>query len=460
MEPYGGFIFVCENEKEATSLSSHIRREKSCSVSMDNDVLRFGEVEICFFSYDGKYINHAALMRRSTHVVTAKYRLKFFRFVDLSPTDIGEIEDPRFLPSPYLLLKPHMLQSSSDKETRMPAELWERLVTYVKTQRPKQADNIDELERLRQLSNQHFDSIGYQIIKQEKEATLLALKLFGADYEDIISYWVANPNEVAPYLVGLNKGYRGYEDNAIQHDILNSAKKIVPNAMLGDFESSVKGLYRIKKENGDTLSMINVNRTPIEKTTGADLVYYDHTYRSHVMIQYKMMTTEELKRENEKGKNGQKKERIEKKEDKVYHYSPDNKFYEQIERMRCILASVSDSKVGPTDTKEYRLDSNWFYFKLCEPYEFKPVSPDLADGIYLPLEYMEILLQSPQVQGKRSGIKITYENIGRYFPNSFFMKLVEEGLIGSYPSTSDKIYKQVQQSLTDDRSVTLAWKNI
>jgi hypothetical protein len=53
--------------------------------------------------------------------------------------------------------------------------------------------------------------------------------------------------------------------------------------------------------------MINVNRTPIEKTMGADLVYYDNTYRSHVMVQYKMMTTEELKRENEKDENGRKK---------------------------------------------------------------------------------------------------------------------------------------------------------
>jgi len=206
--------------------------------------------------------------------------------------------------------------------------------------------------------------------------------------------------------------------------------------------------------------MINVNRTPIEKTTGADLVYYDNTYRSHVMVQYKMMTTEEWKRENEKDENGKKKKRKEKKEDKLYYYSPTTQFYCQIERMRSLLATVSGSKTGPTETNDYRLDSNWFYFKLCEPYEFKPVSPDLADGIYIPLGYMELLLESPQVQGERGGMKITYENVGRHFPNSFFRKLVEEGLIGSFPETSERIFAEVEQSLANNRSVTLAWKNM
>ena len=106
----------------------------------------------------------------------------------------------------------------------MPAELWERLVAYVKTMRPGQADDIDKLEQLRQLSHQRFDSIGYETIKQEKEATLLALKLFGANYDDIISYWVSDSKAPVPYLSGVNKGNKVYEDNALQHDILRSAQ--------------------------------------------------------------------------------------------------------------------------------------------------------------------------------------------------------------------------------------------
>ena len=115
MDAYGGFIFVCESEKEVKNLRSSMRRERSCSVVMDNDALAFGEVEICFFSYDGKHIDHATLTRRSNTVVTAKYNLKFFRIVDVPSLAIDEIEDPRFFPSPYLLFKPHMYLAQMTK---------------------------------------------------------------------------------------------------------------------------------------------------------------------------------------------------------------------------------------------------------------------------------------------------------------------------------------------------------
>ncbi len=206
--------------------------------------------------------------------------------------------------------------------------------------------------------------------------------------------------------------------------------------------------------------MININRVALEETTGADVIYYDNTYRSHIMIQYKMMTTEELKRENEKDKNGKKKESKETEEAKVYYYSPNKQFRDQVTRMTSFVARVSGGGTAPTEITAYRLDSNWFYFKLCEPYEFKPISPDLADGIYIPLEYMALLLNSAQVKGPHGGTKITKNNIGRHFPNTFFMKLLEEGPIGSYPETSEQIFAEVEQSLGNNRSVTLAWKNL
>jgi hypothetical protein len=448
MDAYGGFIFVCTSDKERNRLGNSIRGNHACSVVMDNPKLAFGEVELCFFSYDEKSIDHVGLMRRSIEVATAKYNLKFFRMVNIPSLSLEDlVEDPYFYPSPLAVLKNFILRTSNDTETRMSAELWTRFIAYLKAKRPKQAQDIDDLEQLRQLSHQQLDSIGYNIIKQEKEAVLLALKLFGADYQDILSYWVADPTRPVPYLSGLNKGNRVFEDRAIEHDIVNSAKKIVPDALLKDFDSSVKGLFRIKKKNGDTLSMINVNRVALEETTGADLIYYDNTYRSHIMIQYKMMTTEELKRENEKDKNGKKKELKDTEEAKVYYYRPNQQFRDQITRMTSFVARVSGSGTAPTEITAYRLDSNWFYFKLCEPYEFKPISPDLADGIYIPLEYMALLLDSPQVKGPHGGTKISKYNIGRHFPNTFFMKLLEEGLIGSYPETSEQIFAEVEQSL-------------
>jgi hypothetical protein len=442
----------------AYGLEKSLSINHACSVVMDNPELAFGEVEICCFSYNGESLDYVGLMRRSIKVATAKYNLKFFRMLrmpSLSLTDLPP--DPYFYPSPLAVLQTHMIRTANDTETRMLAETWSRFIYFVKAQRPNQAAYIDDLEQLRRLSHQQLDSIGYSIIKEEKEATLLALKLFGADYEDILSYWVADQVKPVPYLSGLNKGNRSYEDQAIQSDIVNSAKKIVPDALLNDFDASVHGLFRIKKKNGDTLSMINVNRVGLEKTTGADLIYYDNTYRSHIMIQYKMMTTEALKRENEKGK---KKEPKDLETAKIYYYSPDDKFLEQVARMKAFQERIAGNGTALTDTRAYRLDSNWFYFKFCDPYEFKPVSSDLADGVYIPLEYMTLLLESPEVQGPKGGIKITKHNIGRHFSNTTFKWLLEEGLIGSYPETSDQIFAEVEQSLGNSRSVTLAWKNL
>src|SRR5260370_7956389 len=99
MDAYGGFIFICETEKEVKNLRSSIARERSCSVVMDNDALTLGEVEICFFSYDGKYIEHATLMRRSFKVATAKYNLKFFPIIAIPPLSLNKTKNPRFSPS-------------------------------------------------------------------------------------------------------------------------------------------------------------------------------------------------------------------------------------------------------------------------------------------------------------------------------------------------------------------------
>ena len=71
-----------------------------------------------------------------------------------------------------------------------------------------------------------------------------------------------------------------------------------------------------------------------------------------------------------------------------------------------------------------------------------------------------LLLESPDVKGPDGGIKITKQNVGRHFPNTTFTKLLEEGLIGSYPETSEQIFAEVEQSLGNNRSVTLAWKNL
>ena len=39
----------------------------------------------------------------------------------------------------------------------------------------------------------------------------------------------------------------------------------------------------------ERLTIINCNRQKVEETPGVDLVYYNHTFKSFVMVQYKRM---------------------------------------------------------------------------------------------------------------------------------------------------------------------------
>jgi hypothetical protein len=62
-----------------------VSEKNTCSVSMDNKALSVGIVELCLFALDNDNIGYAALMRRSSTVVSKRYRLKFFKFYKLQP---------------------------------------------------------------------------------------------------------------------------------------------------------------------------------------------------------------------------------------------------------------------------------------------------------------------------------------------------------------------------------------
>jgi hypothetical protein len=58
---------------------------------------------------------------------------------------------------------------------------------------------------------------------------------------------------------------------------------------------------RIERPNGmvhfsrgaERLTVLNVNRRPLEQLTGADLIYHNETHDSFVLVQYKTMSREE-----------------------------------------------------------------------------------------------------------------------------------------------------------------------
>lgn len=111
----------------------------------------------------------------------------------------------------------------------------------------------------------------------------------------------------------------------------------------------------------------------------------------------------------------------------------------------------------PLDASFFKPSGPFHQLVECyQSYEFEPISQKLCQGMYIPLDYMDVLLDSPYVHGPRGGKVITYANAGRHFSNTLFTSLMHEGLIGSSPNFSDQIYGEVYKSILEGRSVTMA----
>jgi hypothetical protein len=104
----------------------------------------------------------------------------------------------------------------------------------------------------------------------------------------------------------------------------------------------------------------------------------------------------------------------------------------------------------------FRLSSTPFFFKLCPKMVYDPLSTDSIKGMYLPLDYWNLLLASPATEGPRGGRIVTYDNAERYMDNSLFVRLVEDGWIGTGPIEESDLSALVAAGLEGDRSIIIA----
>jgi hypothetical protein len=104
----------------------------------------------------------------------------------------------------------------------------------------------------------------------------------------------------------------------------------------------------------------------------------------------------------------------------------------------------------------FRMHRGPFYFKLC-PAEINDItSTDMIHGMYVPLDYWNLLVDSDSIVGPQGGRRITFENVGRYFNNTIFIELVQAGWFGSRVSQTNIITDIISRSLENNKSVILA----
>jgi hypothetical protein len=308
--------------------------------------------------------------------------------------------------------------------TSIPPASWNALLNLVVGEGGIEEADVDRLYSVIESRKRAKNLFLSEIIDFERDATAVAIEAFRGS---LIRqrYLNASPaSDDAPFIKALEKsGASVLEDRMIDHDL-----NVFPGAEA--ITRHMVGAVKIETDTG-TLTIVNANRTGIEKTLGVDLVYYHHSFGAFTMVQYKRLTGQ-----------GQ-----------VYRPSSDASYESELGRMRDFASLADNTELE--DIFAYRLDSNPFYFKFCASRQWNHWSRMLP-GMYLPLRLWERFISSNEALGPRGGIAIGYDNAHRRMNNSEFIKLVRGGWIGSHGANSSVINKIIERELGANKSVVAA----
>lgn len=370
---------------------------------------------LALVSFEPGEIKAVALLERQRRAATRKHLLKVSNFVWIDPLSLDDLEAA--LPTSVRRFFGLGLFGEGTGIRAMEA---------VKRLRPAQANEIGRLERALDVPPVRRGAAA-EIVAMEKDAVGVALDIAGFDRAPIGEIGEVDEEEETPFLGRLRRASL-VEDQIINHDA----------GVFADWDlarQSVVGATDFEQD-GKRLTVINVNRLAPEHSLGVDLVYYHHTYEAFVLVQYKRMRREEIEEQ----------ERL--------VYRPDAHHRDQVAQMRQ-LGTAAD----PTVPKEYRLNPDACYFKLCNPETLDPYSTALLPGMYLPLELSEFLIDSGAISGPGGGPAFSYETVERRLSNTLFTDLVQAGWVGTRGDVSARLRPIIEFMVENGRSVVLAMES-
>jgi len=156
------------------------------------------------------------------------------------------------------------------------------------------------------------------------------------------------------------------------------------------------------------LTILNINRKPLEKVTGVDLIYWDKGAGAFNMVQYKRMTR------------------------RARGTSATQWAYTREEELRTALSRMQlDLQPRMAHAGGWRLNGLPYWFKFLHAEAFMLTDPVVLRGMYTPAAYLRLALEDDTLRtGPRGGFEVTYENL-RYLTRGTFTDLVRKGMIGT-----------------------------
>lgn len=374
---------------------------------------------IAIVSFDSHNITCITTYKKTGRVATQKDRITFRNPVILKNEITIDAVEIKLSPK----IKNHFKRQTEGHVTAFSEKVCDGILEYFSKEHPEIYEEIRILNQRIENIIPKYSKKAEAIVAQEKDAVNLVFKMFDFNESDV-PVWSSNDN-TAPFLKGYNKTTIR-EDPMVNHDsqIFGDWSKIGQHA---------QGAVEFTKEN-QWITIMNVNRQPLEKTLGVDLLIYHHTFQSYIFIQYKRMT----------------------KETDLYIYRPTDATYKsEIERMTSFMETVN-LKTADKNLANYRFNNDLFYFKLCPAKIENSHSNRMVSGMYLPLELWTVLLKDECSDGPKGGKQLSFKNTGRYFNNSQFINLAQNGWIGSKIDDFEKVTDIIMASINSDNSLILA----
>ena len=215
-----------------------------------------------------------------------------------------------------------------------------------------------------------------------------------------------------------------FEDNVIRADAsqLPGFDAIAPD---------IKGRAVFVKGD-ERLVIYTANRLPLERMFGVDLIYINETRGNIVMVQYKMLE-----------------EHINNGKSRDWLFRPNNRLWKEIARMNI------PSNTG-TEHTDYRLSNSPFFFKFVKR---KHVLDDSPKFFFVSLDHLIQILESPEGQGPRCGIRLSYETLdGTYLRNTDMIGLIRSGYVGTHRADTQALARIISEGAKGNNAVVLAWQ--
>ncbi|MGE5502252.1 MAG: hypothetical protein ACM33T_15190 [Solirubrobacterales bacterium] len=284
--------------------------------------------------------------------------------------------------------------------------------------------SLERAARIERLSSRTRMALAYQ-----KEAVATALSLAGMGRETLQAW--SPPKEEPPtsFLDGLPE-VRLREDPMVINDLAN-----LPGYQLLKVLPYAAAVFQGKNER---LTVILANRQLLEEQFGTDLIYYNETFKSFVMVQYKAM--EKASGESDWG-----------------FRLPNEQLDAEVARMDEALQALRQCTANAC-RDGFRLSDSPFFLKMCPRLQFNPDDIGLVRGMYFPLDHWRFVAADPALIGPRGGRRLTFENAGRYLDNTSFLSLVAKAWIGTTPNQSAVLETAIRAIIQSGRTVALAVK--